>query len=351
MIRFQEIKEKHLIFCNKYLKSNIDMVIAEIKNEEQKKKMKELFNNENFKKLITSNPVDISLVNEISQEIKLVEGEYCYRTEKGSKKMEKETTKLGKFKEVVEDIFLGQYNLFGKKDDTELYSSSKYPNFQWNSYIYAQKVRIHICPYCNSEFIYTQLESNIDEREKIGGIEIPRITIRPQLDHFISKDSQPLLAISIFNLVPCCKTCNSSIKHTTELNLENFLNPLHEDIYSNISFTNIEKKGLDHYSNITGISTEFTLGIKKKDFNITDDLFRKAKNTINIFRILERYEPYKVYIQYNISRELLYSKVYSKNLEKAFPKLFNIGEIEMIKKYSIIDREFIFSKIINDFLE
>ena len=48
-----------------------------------------------------------------------------------------------------------------------------------------------VCPYCNRNFI------NSD------GDKTPA-----QFDHFINKGSYPIFALSFYNLIPCCNTCN-----------------------------------------------------------------------------------------------------------------------------------------------
>ncbi|MGL9771494.1 hypothetical protein [Enterococcus sp. DIV0996a] len=346
-----EIEVKHYAFCKEYLLPNILKIISQIEDKNLREQVTQIFGEQNFKQLICSQPVNIKLADKIDRLIGKVEGEYNFLTPKGYPSKKGNQIKRGKFKEVIRQIFLSAYELFSNKDDTTRYESEKYGIYKWNSYEYVQRCGIYVCPYCNSEFIYTQLENKNSNIRKIGNIKLPRITIRPQLDHFIAKEKKPLLAVSIFNLVPSCKTCNTSIKHAIELDNENFMNPLYEDIYSYISFSNINSPREDHYSNMTGRSKYFDLNIVKKNKNFEDELFIKAKNTVDIFRIKERYEPYTEYIQYIISRELLYTKLYSNSIENAYPNLFSKGEIEKIKVTEHLNyNDFIFSKIVQDLL-
>ncbi|AYJ44657.1 hypothetical protein D8N35_06035 [Enterococcus casseliflavus] len=341
-----EIEIKHFNFCTYYLKENIDKTILDIPVCESRELVRNVFCESNFKKLICSNPPNIDLADHISQVISDVDGEFVYLTPKGKKK----TDKHGSLKDVIEQMFLDAYGLFTNKDDLTNYSCDIYKEYKWNSYEYVKKIGLLVCPYCNSEFIFTQLEEKEDSK-KIGNIVIPRITIRPHLDHFISKDKKPLLAISIFNLVPCCQTCNVSIKHNIELNNQLFMNPLNENAYSKVTFSNIRSIDSDHYSNMTGKSTNFELNLKKRNEGIIDSDFERACNTIEFFRIIERYEPYKSYIQYVISREIMYSKFYSESLENAYPNLFSDGEIDRINVSKDIKyTDFIFSKIVDDLL-
>lgn len=54
-----------------------------------------------------------------------------------------------------------------------------------------KRLEMVVCPYCNRNFI------NSD------GDKTPA-----QFDHFINKDSYPIFALSLYNLIPCCNTCN-----------------------------------------------------------------------------------------------------------------------------------------------
>ena len=84
---------------------------------------------------------------------------------------------------------------------------------------------ISVCPYCNRNYInstHKMLHCNncnqdlfvIDEVEKecpgckqeINGQ--TRVVNTAQLDHFFPKDSYPLFAVSFYNLIPSCYSCN-----------------------------------------------------------------------------------------------------------------------------------------------
>lgn len=61
------------------------------------------------------------------------------------------------------------------------------------------------CYYCNIDFINRYGE---EEVEKNGKKEI-EFKNKFTLDHFIDKGRYPYLALSLFNLIPCCFICNS----------------------------------------------------------------------------------------------------------------------------------------------
>ncbi|ACU60979.1 hypothetical protein [Chitinophaga pinensis] len=72
---------------------------------------------------------------------------------------------------------------------------------------------IDCCPYCNR----MPNQTIVDEND--NGV------IRPAFDHFLSQSHYPFLALSFFNLVPCCFYCNTSLKGGKKLSINTHLNP------------------------------------------------------------------------------------------------------------------------------
>jgi hypothetical protein len=79
-----------------------------------------------------------------------------------------------------------------KKSEKEyfftMYSRLKKPPF-------IKKLDVKVCPYCNRNYIFNFTKSGNHEATA-------------QLDHFFDKSSYPYLAVSAYNLVPSCSTCN-----------------------------------------------------------------------------------------------------------------------------------------------
>lgn len=67
------------------------------------------------------------------------------------------------------------------------------------SKFFEQYVEVHTCYYCNIEFINTFKQHNETKNAFT-------------LDHVLEKATYPFLALSLYNLVPSCYTCNSKIK-------------------------------------------------------------------------------------------------------------------------------------------
>ena len=83
-----------------------------------------------------------------------------------------------------------------------------------NSYWLANLVGHNTCTYCNRQYTFT-----IGTKE--GGMHITR----PQFDHWFPKEWFPLLSLNLYNLIPCCPICNSSIKGSEVFSLDSHIHP------------------------------------------------------------------------------------------------------------------------------
>jgi hypothetical protein len=86
----------------------------------------------------------------------------------------------------------------------------------WNAYKFIQELGIRVCPYCN--------RNNIDYSE----IKRDKMIPRAPFDHFFPKDKYPYLSCSLFNLIPCCYTCNSA-KSNKDTSTKKIVYPYEEE--------------------------------------------------------------------------------------------------------------------------
>ncbi len=77
----------------------------------------------------------------------------------------------------------------------------------------ADVVNIKVCLYCNINYTYA-VDDGVSKR------------LLYQLDHFHSKDTYPWLALSFWNLIPSCSTCNASYKLTRALKIHPYANEI-----------------------------------------------------------------------------------------------------------------------------
>lgn len=98
------------------------------------------------------------------------------------------------------------------KDDTKIKRLFNYDKQSSNTFkpliskfqpkiskFFEQYVEVHTCYYCNIEFINTFKKHNETKNAFT-------------LDHVLEKAIYPFLALSLYNLVPSCYTCNSKVK-------------------------------------------------------------------------------------------------------------------------------------------
>ena len=84
------------------------------------------------------------------------------------------------------------------------------------AYKISKNSSVNVCPYCNINYTYTISD---DKNEYI----------RPEFDHFLPKDKYPIFSLSLYNLVPCCHSCNHQ-KSNTNFSLNNNLYPYNEGL-------------------------------------------------------------------------------------------------------------------------
>lgn len=103
-------------------------------------------------------------------------------------------------------------NKIGKKDDNKIKSFFNYDKSKINnssplisklqpkiSEFFQKNIEVHICYYCNIDFINTFKKNNETKNAFT-------------LDHVLEKADYPFLALSLYNLVPSCYVCNSKVK-------------------------------------------------------------------------------------------------------------------------------------------
>lgn len=160
---------------------------------------------------------------------------------------------------------------------------------QSTSYWIAENLKCNTCTYCNRNYTLTVSRDEEFNRQNKN----TRIT-RPQFDHWFSQSQHPLLALSIYNLIPSCSTCNSDIKGSIEFSLDKHIHP-HVPFKDSYKFS-YSKNSLDKDSvtiKVNGKKMEDTLSLMKlekvykahDDFELKDliQLSQKySKNYINM---------------------------------------------------------------------
>ncbi|USL10750.1 hypothetical protein [Bacillus bombysepticus] len=206
-----------------------------------------------------------------------------------------------------------------------------YKAVKWNAYLYQKALGINICPYCATQFIFVYESDNGNTRGT--------------LDHFIDKAKYPIFSISIFNLIPSCKVCNSDFKGSKEASIRDNYTPFEENIIEYITFKrevihsqeeeispstviNIKKEykdEIDYVSMFLGMNEDFNIKI---DYSTAPkDIARKIEGNIELFHIEEIYNAYhKNYIQDSIRKAYIYNHTYRTQLLNSFNNFFQSEE-------------------------
>lgn len=105
------------------------------------------------------------------------------------------------------------------------------------------------------------------------------------LDHFYLKSRYPFLALSFFNLVPCCGICNSRIRSTKEFDLTTHINPFDDSFDSHYKF---------EFNQIEIVAATVIGTAHIKNLNIIRDAnsTRTTDQTAADFQLTARYREY-----------------------------------------------------------
>lgn len=164
----------------------------------------------------------------------------------------------------------------------------------YDGYDLAKKLNLRTCLYCNRNYTLTV--------EK-GKNKIDKIT-RPEFDHFFDKSENPLLALSIQNLIPSCKTCNTSLKGSKKFNLTSNLHPYKDEVIDFYNFAFVPHDVKSIIGGHSNLSVKLNIGsgnIKiDKKINKSNEIFKledimsahsdELKDLFNIrYKFSERY--------------------------------------------------------------
>lgn len=146
--------------------------------------------------------------------------------------------------------------------DYDRFSDEK---ISWGAYALVNLYELRICPYCQTSHINYH--------------DVDALKMRPALDHFFPRSIYPYLGICLYNLIPSCYQCNSSIKSNKDPILAKVPHPLEfceEDVHFRIK----DPKGHSAHSPTATVRVEITTKSEA------------AENHVIFFKLRERYEWY-----------------------------------------------------------
>lgn len=238
--------------------------------------LKANFNNITFKELIISKPEVIDKVAEIFKSI--------------------QNTINVEYFQVIPKLF---GNFSPKNSNMKLSDGNPY-----NGNILVESLGLTVCPYCNRNFI----NNTYDEDNKIE-----RRT--SQLDHFYPKSHFPLLAMSFYNLIPCCSTCNFIKKDHPEVN--KFYNPYDTRYDGNKAFQfKLKITSPNFYYKKESIEVQYN-GLENNE-GLMDEQQRRINANLEVFKIKALYENHKDYVIDMIQKNVIYNDSYIDELYQKY---------------------------------
>ena len=172
--------------------------------------------------------------------------------------------------------------------------NSLQPTDDYSPYTLTANLKVRSCIFCNRTYTITRTAKS---KGKL---------MRPQLDHWYPKSKFPLLAISFYNLIPCCTYCNSSVKGDDELNPLYHIHPyILETIPDDFSFGYYHEKSINDY----------VIYLKK-----STGASGKIVKTLKELKIDQMYNGHIVELEDMINLKKAYSKEYIKKMAAFFPE-------------------------------
>lgn len=153
-------------------------------------------------------------------------------------------------------------------------------------------LNLNVCPYCNRQYIF-----GTDNNRKVAA----------QFDHFYSKSKYPYLALSFYNLIPCCPTCN---KAKGEEYIE--INPYVEGFENNGKLT---------------VDSPLNCILKNADWEIRFESNDRCKTNIQAFALEELYKKHRDYAYEIVLKSVANQKGYYNDLKMSFRSMGITDEI------------------------
>lgn len=160
--------------------------------------------------------------------------------------------------------------------------------------------QLEVCPYCNRQYITSYQASNKQH-------------VTADLDHFYPQSLFPMLALSLYNLVPVCLVCNRLIKKDS---FGDIWNPYRAGFSDLVHFEVDNPQNVDA---LVGNNDEFTLKLKNDAPESSSD-FEVTENTIEFFELEEIYQSHKQFVRELLYKKHAYNETYLRALQDIFRK-------------------------------
>lgn len=150
------------------------------------------------------------------------------------------------------------------KKTTREYLIRKYENYRKSvAFIDIVKIlNVQVCPYCNRNFLesYTIVDEYGKKKRMFKG----------DIDHYYSKNEIPALALSFYNLVPCCKICNHEKLNFTKRTFNPYYDYENKEYKFCIElYTNSDERDINNEKILMMLKTEDMIQQFGKEFQTT----------------------------------------------------------------------------------
>jgi hypothetical protein len=174
-------------------------------------------------------------------------------------------------------------------------SSNYMIDTEYNAAKLVQKLEIVVCPYCNRNFINNVTYANRGLKRT------------SQMDHYYPKEKYPFLAMSFYNLIPSCSSCNH-IKSNKTIYFSPYDKRFNSSDLLRFNF-NIRSINFIHDTNYL----EVTITAINK----------RIISNINTFKLESQYKMHKDIVQELFKKKLIYAGTKLNEIQKDFEGLFS----------------------------
>ena len=161
----------------------------------------------------------------------------------------------------------------------------KINSYMIRNFIFSDSCGLIVCPYCNRNYINSRGNS-----------------FSAEMDHFYNKNDFPIFAVSLYNFIPSCGTCNR-LKRTYDLKINPFLK----------CENNCVKFDIIKYNENYKIELKYIKDNKLLHINTHPDL---ENDLINILKLDKAYKIHNLEVQEMVNREMEYGQEYRNSLIK-----------------------------------
>ncbi|MBD9573690.1 hypothetical protein IB260_00065 [Pseudomonas sp. PDM23] len=161
----------------------------------------------------------------------------------------------------------------------------------WNAYALCNVSKYRLCPYCQQSLAVTIFR---DRKSK---------SVRPTLDHFYSKSKYPYLALSLYNLIPSCYQCNSSLKGNINFYAKPHLHPYEDEEIIKYDWD------FESYMEVRGLAGSIVPPvITIRPVKSAHSLSKKVQRSLETFLVKERLDVCRLEVDRFVESLLIYSE-------------------------------------------